>query len=187
MDAGLPITAGTWTAVQDSADESLTGAQLLASGLDKAFFALCRPPDHHATHDYIGGYRHLNNTAIAAQYLLDSGCKKAVTYLDCLYGNGSQSIFIIEEICCLLLCVANRRWNTSHFLGCANELAEGADLGLSITTRCPMAQIGPTMPLPEPMPARKLQPMCLMHLVLKSKHQKCLQANKNLLEQLLKS
>ena len=53
MDAGVPITAGTWTAVQVSADVALTGAQLLAIGVEKAVFALRRPPGHHAEHDFL--------------------------------------------------------------------------------------------------------------------------------------
>ena len=47
MDAGVPITAGTWTAVQVSADVALTGAQLLAIGVEKAIFcpvSTARPP-----------------------------------------------------------------------------------------------------------------------------------------------
>ena len=47
MDAGVPITAGTWDAVQAGADVALTGAQAIVDGAQSAF-ALCRPPGHHA-------------------------------------------------------------------------------------------------------------------------------------------
>jgi acetoin utilization deacetylase AcuC-like enzyme len=43
----VPITAGTWTAVQDAVDVALSGAAQLQQGA-RAAFALCRPPGHHA-------------------------------------------------------------------------------------------------------------------------------------------
>ena len=47
MDAGVPITAGTWEAVRTSANLALTGMEAIANGAASAF-ALCRPPGHHA-------------------------------------------------------------------------------------------------------------------------------------------
>ena len=61
FDAGTPITAGTWQAATSAADVALTGAGLIASGEERAVFALCRPPGHHAARDCYGGYCFLNN------------------------------------------------------------------------------------------------------------------------------
>src|SRR5690606_16437215 len=47
IDAGTPIVAGTWRAVYASAQVALTGQRLVATG-ERAAFALCRPPGHHA-------------------------------------------------------------------------------------------------------------------------------------------
>jgi hypothetical protein len=69
FDAGTPITAGTWQAARSAADVALTGAELIAGGAERAVFALCRPPGHHAARDCYGGYCFLNNAALAAQAL----------------------------------------------------------------------------------------------------------------------
>ena len=61
FDAGTPITAGSWQAARSAADVALTGAGLIARGAERAVFALCRPPGHHAASDCYGGYCFLNN------------------------------------------------------------------------------------------------------------------------------
>ncbi len=92
-DAGVPITAGTWDAVQASAHVALTGAEMILEGAASAF-ALCRPPGHHAAAAAMGGYCYLNNAAIAAQHLRDRGLAKvAVLDVDYHHGNGTQQIF----------------------------------------------------------------------------------------------
>ena len=92
FDAGTPIMAGTWQAARDAVDVALTGCDLLLSG-DRAAFSLCRPPGHHAAADAFGGYCFLNNAAIAAQYLRDSGAEKVgILDVDYHHGNGTQSI-----------------------------------------------------------------------------------------------
>src|SRR6056297_1767515 len=80
FDAGTPITAGTWQAAQSAVDVALTGVDRLRAG-ERAVFSLCRPPGHHAAADYYGGYCFLNNAAIAAQALVDSGADR-VAILD---------------------------------------------------------------------------------------------------------
>ena len=62
FDAGTPLTAGTWDAAAAAVDVALTGADLLLAG-ERAAFALCRPPGHHAGADFYGGYCFLNNAA----------------------------------------------------------------------------------------------------------------------------
>ena len=63
-------------------------------GGDRAAFALCRPPGHHAGADYCGGYCHLNVAAIAAQAARDAGrARVAILDIDYHHGNGTQDIF----------------------------------------------------------------------------------------------
>jgi acetoin utilization deacetylase AcuC-like enzyme len=132
MDAGVPITAGTWTAVQDSADVALTGADLLQSGLGSAF-ALCRPPGHHAASDYMGGYCYLNNAAIAAQYLRDQGCERvAILDVDYHHGNGTQSIFYDRSDVLFASIHADPRMEYPSFLGYADETGVGAGAGYNL-------------------------------------------------------
>jgi acetoin utilization deacetylase AcuC-like enzyme len=90
LDAGVPVTAGTWAAASSAADVALTAAQLVLHG-DRAAFALCRPPGHHAAHAAMGGYCYLNNAAIAVQWLRDQGAARvAVLDVDYHHGNGTQ-------------------------------------------------------------------------------------------------
>jgi acetoin utilization deacetylase AcuC-like enzyme len=69
FDLSAPIVPGTFPAALASANTALTGAALLLEG-QRAAYALCRPPGHHAGPDMCGGYCYLNNAAIAAAYLL---------------------------------------------------------------------------------------------------------------------
>ena len=93
FDSTSPFVEGSWQAIRTSANIALTGAELVRGGEQQAF-ALCRPPGHHATVNYCGGYCYLNNTSLAAQSLLDGGAKKiAVLDVDYHHGNGTQSNF----------------------------------------------------------------------------------------------
>ncbi|HXV24106.1 MAG TPA: histone deacetylase family protein [Alphaproteobacteria bacterium] len=93
FDAGTPITAGTWRAITASANVALTGQAKVAKG-ERAAFALCRPPGHHAGSDFYGGYCFFNNAAIAAQAFRDGGAERvAVLDVDYHHGNGTQEIF----------------------------------------------------------------------------------------------
>ena len=91
FDVFAPIGRGTWDAVRFSASVAARGAELLTNGVPLVY-ALCRPPGHHAGHDFIGGYCYVNNAAIAAKRLLTQG-RVAIIDLDYHHGNGTQSIF----------------------------------------------------------------------------------------------
>ena len=93
FSAETSISEGTWEAARAAADVALTARDLIAAG-DRAAFALCRPPGHHASRARFGGYCFLNNAAIAAQAFLDDGATRtAVLDVDFHHGNGTQSIF----------------------------------------------------------------------------------------------
>ena len=70
----------------------MTGADLVLGG-EKAAYALCRPPGHHAFSDMAGGFCFLNNSAIAADYFRRKGLKPAILDVDVHHGNGTQGIF----------------------------------------------------------------------------------------------
>jgi len=93
FDGTAPITGGTAEAAKVASSIATTATDAVTAG-DNAAFALCRPPGHHAGADYGGGYCFLNNAAIAAQRLLDSGASKvALLDVDYHHGNGTQDIF----------------------------------------------------------------------------------------------
>ncbi|MCB1882543.1 MAG: histone deacetylase family protein [Geminicoccaceae bacterium] len=131
MDAGTPITAGTWKAATASADVALTGAKLVAGG-EGAAFSLCRPPGHHSGPDYLGGYCFLNNAAIAAQWLRDQGAARvAVLDIDYHHGNGTQIVFYGRADVLFLSIHADPAEEYPHFLGYADETGTGAGEGFT--------------------------------------------------------
>ncbi len=87
------IGPGTWEAARAAVDVALTAVDLVREGAPVAY-ACCRPPGHHATREAFGGSCYLNNTAVAAAALRDSGeGPVAVIDIDAHHGNGTQSIF----------------------------------------------------------------------------------------------
>jgi len=136
MDAGVPITAGTWQAVQASADVALTGARLVVDGTPSAF-ALCRPPGHHAASAAMGGYCYLNNAAVAAQFLVDQGSARvAILDVDYHHGNGTQEIFYVRRDVLFVSLHADPRVEYPYFLGYADE--RGAAQGEGFTRNYPL-------------------------------------------------
>jgi acetoin utilization deacetylase AcuC-like enzyme len=118
FDAGTPITAGTWRAITSSANVALTGQAKVASG-ERAVFALCRPPGHHAGSDFYGGYCFFNNAAIAAQAFRDGGAEKVVV-LDVDYHHGDVFFASLH---------GHPAQEYPYFLGYADETGEGAGEG----------------------------------------------------------
>lgn len=126
-DSCTMIVQGTWEAVRHSACTALTGAQALLNG-EPVVFSLCRPPGHHAGHDFAGGYCFLNNAAIAAAFLRDGGAaeeKKAVRAaildLDFHHGNGTQDIVQRTENILLVSIHGDPAFAYPYIMGYAHE------------------------------------------------------------------
>lgn len=131
MDAGVPITAGTWEAVRSGANLALTGMQAIAAGAASAF-ALCRPPGHHAGAEYMGGYCYLNNAAIAAQGFIDQGARRvAVLDIDYHHGNGTQGIFYERADVMFLSLHGDPLDSYPYFSGHRDECGSGAGTGFN--------------------------------------------------------
>jgi acetoin utilization deacetylase AcuC-like enzyme len=137
FDGGAPITAGTWRAVYSSAQVALEGATRVAAGSGAAF-SLCRPPGHHAASDYLGGYCYLNNAAIAAQRLLDSGAERvAILDVDYHHGNGTQEIFYARSNVLVTSLHGDPEMEYPFFLGHADERGTGAGEGYNLNYPLP--------------------------------------------------
>ena len=127
--AETAITGGTWAAAKASCAVAQTAQSLVAKG-DRAAFALCRPPGHHAATDMYGGYCFLNNAAVAAQCFLDQGAERvAVLDIDFHHGNGTQDIFYDRGD--VLFCSLHGRPEDAfpYFLGYKDETGAGAGEG----------------------------------------------------------
>ena len=132
FDAGTPLTAGTWQAARGGADCALSAAAHIAQG-GRAAFALSRPPGHHAGADFFGGYCFLNNAALAAQYLRDSGLERvAVLDVDYHHGNGTQAIFYERSDVFFASIHGDPLTEYPFFLGHADERGQGAGLGFNL-------------------------------------------------------
>ncbi|WP_417671035.1 histone deacetylase family protein [Roseibium sp.] len=131
MDAGTPLGQHTFEAAKSSANTALTAAKLVQNG-ERAAFGLCRPPGHHAGHDFFGGYCFLNNAAIAAQWLRDYGANRvAILDVDYHHGNGTQSIFYDRSDVLFLSIHADPKHEYPYFLGHADETGENAGTGFT--------------------------------------------------------
>jgi acetoin utilization deacetylase AcuC-like enzyme len=137
MDAGSPINAGTWDAVSSSANSALTGIDALSNGTHAAF-ALCRPPGHHAGHEYMGGYCYLNNAAIAAHRCIEQGAKRvAILDIDFHHGNGTQDIFYHRDDVLFVSIHGDPSVSFPYFSGHADERGTGAGTGFNINLPLP--------------------------------------------------
>ncbi len=131
FDAGTPITEGTWDAITTAAHVALTGQRRIAQG-DRAAFALCRPPGHHAAKDFFGGYCYFNNAAIAAQAFRDGGADRvAVLDVDYHHGNGTQAIFYDRADVLFLSIHGHPAQEYPFFLGYDDETGIGAGAGFN--------------------------------------------------------
>jgi acetoin utilization deacetylase AcuC-like enzyme len=93
-DTSTPVQAGTWDAINGSAQAAVSAADAVAAGTAPHAYALCRPPGHHAYADSAGGFCFLNNTSIAAQHLVSRlKGRVAILDIDVHHGNGTQGIF----------------------------------------------------------------------------------------------
>lgn len=123
-DTSTPIQAGTWAAIEGSAQAAVAAADLaLSAGLA---YALCRPPGHHAYADSAGGFCFLNNTAVAAQRLRASGVGRvAILDIDVHHGNGTQGIFWRRGDVLTVSVHADPSNYFPFFAGYADETGEG--------------------------------------------------------------
>jgi acetoin utilization deacetylase AcuC-like enzyme len=143
IDAGTPIVEGTWRAVYASAQVALTGQRQVATG-ERAAFALCRPPGHHAGSDFYGGYCFLNNAAIAAQAFRDAGAKRvAILDVDYHHGNGTQQIFYERADVLTISIHADPRQEFPYFLGHADERGFGIGEGYHLNLPLPWGSAWP--------------------------------------------
>ena len=137
FDATTPITPDSWAASYASAQSALAATQAVLAG-ERAAFALCRPPGHHAGADYCGGYCHLNTAAIAAQAARDGGLGRvAILDIDYHHGNGTQDIFWNRGDVFYASVHADPARDYPFFWGHADERGAGAGEGATLNLPLP--------------------------------------------------
>ncbi len=130
-DTACPISKETWNSAYWSAQTAVSGAAEIAGG-ERAAYALCRPPGHHAFADMAGGFCFLSNSAIAAQFLLGKGLRPAILDVDVHHGNGTQGIFYRRSDVLTVSIHADPARFYPFFWGHGAERGEGDGLGYNL-------------------------------------------------------
>jgi acetoin utilization deacetylase AcuC-like enzyme len=131
-DTACPIGAGTWQAARTAADCALTAADRVLGG-ERAAYALCRPPGHHAFADMAGGFCFINNVAAAAQHAIAHGLGRvAIIDIDVHHGNGTQGIFYYRNDVMFVSVHGDPGGFYPWFCGYAHERGRGAGLGYNL-------------------------------------------------------
>ncbi len=128
MDLSAAIVDGTYEASLSSANCALSGTRAILEG-ERAAFALCRPPGHHAGKDYAAGYCFINNAAVAANWL-SSKAKVAVLDIDYHAGNGTQDIFYDRSDVLTISIHADPAYEYPYYTGYEDETGTGKGKGI---------------------------------------------------------
>ena len=91
LDPDTYITRHTYDVARYSAGAAVQSIRSVQVG--SSWFALVRPPGHHAGSNYHLGFCIFNNAAIAAACALDRFDRVAIVDWDIHHGNGTQDIF----------------------------------------------------------------------------------------------
>ena len=137
FDASTPLTADSYGSAYWSAQSALAATHAVLGG-ERAAFALCRPPGHHAGSDYLGGYCYLNTAAIAAQAAIDAGRQRvAILDIDYHHGNGTQDIFWDRGDVFYASIHADPATDYPFYWGHADERGEGDGHGATLNLPLP--------------------------------------------------
>lgn len=135
-DLSCATMAGTYEASYWSAQSAINGAEQILAG-DKACFALCRPPGHHAYADRASGFCYLNNAAIAAQMLRARFSRVAIIDFDTHHGDGTQALFYRRADIFYGSVHTDPSSYYPHFFGYADETGAGAGEGFNLNLPLP--------------------------------------------------
>lgn len=137
IDASTPLAAKTWDAAYWSVQAALSALDTVLAG-DRAAFALCRPPGHHAGRDYLGGYCYLNSAAIVAEAARAAGkARVAILDIDYHHGNGTQDIFWTRGDVFYASVHADPATDYPFYWGHADEVGEGEGEGTTLNLPLP--------------------------------------------------
>ena len=129
LDPETAVRPDTFAVARLAVGAAVEAARRAASGR-RPWFALVRPPGHHAGPDYGGGFCYLNNIAIAAARLLESGVRRvAILDYDVHHGNGTADIFRSDP---RVLYVSTHQWGIYPGTGPAEDVGDGGARGFTV-------------------------------------------------------
>ncbi|NWG92981.1 MAG: histone deacetylase family protein [Parvularculaceae bacterium] len=136
LDSGAPIAEFTYEGARWSAACAVGAADAVLAG-ERAAYALCRPPGHHARQDAAAGFCYFNNTAIAATRLRSRHARVAVIDVDLHHGNGTQDIFYERDDVLTISIHADPTRFYPFFWGSDGERGSGAAEGFNVNYPLP--------------------------------------------------
>jgi acetoin utilization deacetylase AcuC-like enzyme len=130
FDPDAPVGRHTWDAALHSATLAYDGANQLLGGR-QFVYALCRPPGHHAGHDFMGGFCYINNAAVGAAHLKQAG-RVAILDVDYHHGNGTQDIFWDNPDVLFCSLHGDPRIEYPYYSGYLEEVGGSTDTNINI-------------------------------------------------------
>ena len=139
IDPDTKMSEHSWRAAQISAGAGIQAVRELSKGSHDAAFCAVRPPGHHATSNQSMGFCFLNNAAIAAQYLVNSGQRVLIVDYDAHHGNGTQDIFYQNPD---VFFVSFHQWPLYPGTGRMEEVGDGPGIGTTMNLPFPTRTTG---------------------------------------------
>lgn len=135
IDTFTPLNQNAWKAAKRAVDCTLTAADAVLTGQQRAY-ALVRPPGHHAEHRAFGGFCYFCNAAVAAHYL-SRHARVAILDIDYHHGNGQQEIFYRRGDVLTVSIHAHPSVAYPFFSGFEDETGEGDGAGANLNIALP--------------------------------------------------
>jgi len=137
-DLSCPLGPHSWRSIERSAHSAVAAARhVSAPDAGGLAYALCRPSGHHARTDRASGFCYVNNSAIAAQTLLERFDKVAVLDVDAHHGDGTQQIFYQRSDVMTISLHADPSNYYPFYTGYATERGHGAGYGYNLNFPLP--------------------------------------------------
>ncbi|WP_406855293.1 histone deacetylase family protein [Alsobacter sp. KACC 23698] len=135
-DLAVPIGPDTFASAIASTHSAFAAANAVLHG-EAAAYALCRPSGHHSRSDRASGFCYLNNTALAAQRLLDRFDTVAVLDVDAHHGDGTQEIFYRRSDVLTVSVHVDPQVYYPFFIGYPHETGDGEGVGANLNLPLP--------------------------------------------------
>jgi acetoin utilization deacetylase AcuC-like enzyme len=133
IDPDTYMMADGWQNALNAAGGALLAARR-AYAEKRPYFALARPPGHHATKGQSMGFCYINNAAVAAKALLPEAKRVAIIDYDVHHGNGTSDIFFQDPN---VLYVSTHQWGIYPGTGFYTETGAGDGKGYTINIPMP--------------------------------------------------
>lgn len=135
LDADTPVCSESYDVALLAAGGVLAGIEYVLSGGAENFFAVVRPPGHHAERDEAKGFCLFNNIAIGARYAIEELGLERVFILDwdVHHGNGTQHS--LEGDPSVFFCSFHQY---PHYPGTGGAAETGVGDGAGFTLNFPM-------------------------------------------------